>query len=132
MKSFISTLLIVSIFSISLQSAEAKIAMLPTMSVVQHSSYAQTREDIVSFVKQEKVQKEMIKYGVNPEEALNRIATLSPSELDQLSAQMNKAQAGSDFGVGSIVGAALFVFIVLLITDILGFTKVYPFTRSIR
>ena len=32
----------------------------------------------------------------------------------------------------TIVGAALIVFLVLLFTDIAGFTKVYPFTRSIR
>ena len=31
-----------------------------------------------------------------------------------------------------IVGTIVFIFVLLLITDILGFTKVYPFTRSIR
>lgn len=33
---------------------------------------------------------------------------------------------------GDVLGVLLTVFIVLLITDILGFTKVFPFTRSIR
>jgi len=33
---------------------------------------------------------------------------------------------------GEILGILLTVFIVLLITDILGFTKVFPFTRSIQ
>ena len=33
---------------------------------------------------------------------------------------------------GGIIGVILFVFFVLLVTDILGFTKVFPFTRSIR
>jgi len=31
-----------------------------------------------------------------------------------------------------IIGAILLVFFVLLVTDILGLTKVFPFTRSIR
>ena len=31
-----------------------------------------------------------------------------------------------------VLGAVLFVFIVLLVTDILGLTKVFPFTRSVR
>ena len=31
-----------------------------------------------------------------------------------------------------VIGVILFVFFVLLVTDILGFTKVFPFTRSIR
>jgi hypothetical protein len=34
--------------------------------------------------------------------------------------------------VGEILGAIVLVFIVLLITDILGYTKVFPFTRSIK
>jgi len=31
-----------------------------------------------------------------------------------------------------IIGALLIVFIVLLITDILGFTKVFPFTKPVK
>ncbi|WP_367187996.1 PA2779 family protein, partial [Sulfuricurvum sp. RIFOXYD12_FULL_44_77] len=38
--------------------------------------------------------------------------------------------AGGDGG--SIIGAIVFIFIVLLITDILGLTKVFNFTRSVR
>jgi hypothetical protein len=35
-------------------------------------------------------------------------------------------------GASDVLGVIVTIFIVLLITDILGFTKVYPFTRSIR
>jgi hypothetical protein len=31
-----------------------------------------------------------------------------------------------------VVGAIVFIFVVLLVTDILGLTKVFPFTRSVR
>jgi hypothetical protein len=31
-----------------------------------------------------------------------------------------------------VIGTIVFIFVVLLITDILGFTKIFPFTRSIR
>ena len=37
-------------------------------------------------------------------------------------------EAGGD----GIVGAIVLVFIVLLVTDILGYTKVFPFTRQAR
>ncbi len=33
---------------------------------------------------------------------------------------------------GDVLGVLLTIFIVLLVTDILGFTKVFPFTRAIR
>jgi hypothetical protein len=35
-------------------------------------------------------------------------------------------------GGTDLLGVLLFVFIVLLITDILGFTKVFPFTKPIQ
>ena len=48
-------------------------------------------------------------------------------------------QAGHDVTVldqmpagGEIIGILFTIFIVLLVTDILGFTKVFPFTRSIK
>jgi hypothetical protein len=33
---------------------------------------------------------------------------------------------------GDILGIMFTIFIILLITDILGLTKVFPFTRSVR
>jgi hypothetical protein len=33
---------------------------------------------------------------------------------------------------GDVLGVLLFVFVLLLVTDILGLTKVFPFTRSAR
>jgi len=32
--------------------------------------------------------------------------------------------------LGTVVGAIVLIFLVLLVTDILGFTKVFPFTRT--
>ena len=57
-----------------------------------------------------------------------RVAAMSDDEITQLSGKIDKLPAaGSD-----VLGAVLFVFIVLLVTDILGLTKVFPFTRSVR
>lgn len=132
MRAYISLILVTAFLSLSVQAAPAKLAMLPTLDIVETSQSAQERAELVSLIKQEKVQNELIKLGVNPDEALNRIASLSASEVKSLSQQIEHAKAGGDFGVGSIIGAAIFVFIVLLITDILGFTKVFPFTRSVN
>ena len=35
-------------------------------------------------------------------------------------------------GASDVLGTIVFIFLLLLITDILGFTKIFPFTRSIR
>ena len=58
--------------------------------------------------------------------ALERVAALTDDEAGRLAEQINSAPAGG------IIGALLLVFFVLLVTDILGLTKVYPFTRPVR
>ena len=45
--------------------------------------------------------------------------------------RIDQLPAGADAG-GALISALLIIFIVLLITDILGVTKVFPFTRPIK
>lgn len=66
--------------------------------------------------------------GVSVEAARARVAALTDAEAAQVAAQIDQAPAaGSD-----VLGVLLTIFVVLLITDILGFTKVFPFTRPIK
>ena len=66
--------------------------------------------------------------GVSLEAARERALSLSDAEAQQLMAQIDSAPAGGD----GVLGTVIFIFVLLLVTDILGFTKVFPFTRSIR
>ena len=72
------------------------------------------------------VQAELERHGLTAEVAKERIAALTDAEAAALAEQIDSAPAGG------IIGAILLVFFVLLVTDILGFTKVFPFTRSVR
>lgn len=64
--------------------------------------------------------------GVDPALAMERVASLTDEEAGQLAQKIDSAPAGG------IIGALMLVFFVLLVTDILGLTKVFPFTRSAR
>jgi hypothetical protein len=66
--------------------------------------------------------------GVSIEHARARVAALSEAEAAQLADQIDQAPAGGS----DILGVLLFVFVLLLVTDILGLTKVFPFTRPVR
>ncbi|MDD3353704.1 PA2779 family protein [Zoogloea sp.] len=72
------------------------------------------------------VQARLQDLGVEAADARDRVAALTDEDATRLAEQIDKAPAGG------IIGAILLVFFVLLFTDILGFTKVFPFTRSIR
>ena len=65
--------------------------------------------------------------GVDSLAARERVAALTDAEAATLATEIDRAPAGGD-----VLGTIVFIFVLLLITDILGFTKIYPFTRSIR
>ena len=127
-KRFLSAFLATSIlFTGSIQTVQA--AMISTEQVAQSSitaKGAQDREKIVSMLSRDEVQSELVARGIDPMEAKSRVAALTDDEAGSLATQLDKAPAGG------IIGAILLVFFVLLLTDILGFTKIFPFTRSVR
>jgi hypothetical protein len=63
---------------------------------------------------------------VSPEDVKARVAALTDDEAAQLAGRIDSLPAGG------ILGLILLVFIILLVTDILGLTKVFPFTRPVR
>jgi hypothetical protein len=66
--------------------------------------------------------------GVSVDQARERVAALSDAEAAHVADQIDQAPAGS----ADVIGVIVFIFVLLLITDILGFTKIFPFTRSVR
>lgn len=70
---------------------------------------------------QDEVRKELVAFGVDPDEARLRVASLTDSQLGQLEAGIGAMPAGGE-SVIWIVGA---VFIVLLVLEILGLTNVF-------
>ena len=67
--------------------------------------------------------------GINSAEAARRVDGLTAAEAQRMVDRFDQLPAGRD-AVGAIVGAALLVFIVLLVTDLLGLTDVFPFVKK--
>lgn len=121
-KIFLSFVLSVSIFGSSLF---AEVVQTREM-----LSVAPQGEKIDAFLQREDVQKKLESLGVESETIKERLAYLSDEELAQINQKIDKLPAGGD--LGAVIGVLAFIFIVLLITDILGLTKVFTFTRSVR
>jgi hypothetical protein len=66
--------------------------------------------------------------GVSVEQARARVAALTDDEVAVVAHTIETAPAGAS----DVLGILLTIFIILLVTDILGLTKVFPFTRSVR
>lgn len=102
--------------------------MIDTSTVVAAQKTAADRDRVAAFLGRNDVQQVMVQHGVDAAEAQKRVASLSDSELAKISQAMDQLPAGGD-GIGVIIGAAVFVFIVLLITDIAGLTHVFSFVN---
>jgi hypothetical protein len=85
------------------------------------------RERLASLLERSEVQERLLVLGVDPANARARVAALSDAEAAQLAAQLDELPAGGD-----ILVAAVLIFLVLLVTDMMGYTKIFPFTRSAR
>ncbi|HMM45928.1 MAG TPA: PA2779 family protein [Candidatus Macondimonas sp.] len=86
------------------------------------------RERVQAFLAREDVAQQLARLGVDAAAAQARVDALTDAEVAQLDQQIEQLPAGGS----SVIGALVFIFVLLLITDILGFTKVFPFTRSMR
>ena len=123
LRSLLSVSLIVSIAGLGMP-LPAQAAMLSTGDALASSA----RERIDGLLERQDLQAKLAAYGVQVSEVKARVAALSDEEAAQLAQQIDQAPAGGDGG--AIIGAALIVFLVLLLTDILGFTHVFPFTKK--
>ena len=65
--------------------------------------------------------------GVGTDQLRDRVQALTDAEAADMLRQIDSAPAGGD-----VLGLLFTLFIILLITDILGLTKVFPFTRPVR
>ncbi|OIP47454.1 MAG: hypothetical protein COZ12_03935 [Deltaproteobacteria bacterium CG_4_10_14_3_um_filter_60_8] len=122
----ISLLLIFSFLLLQFSVQQAKAGMIDTDLAMATHDNGRTR--ILAFLDRPEVQQALEQQGVDRAEARQRVASLSDSEVTKIAHAMQQLPAGGD-GLGTVVGAAVLIFLVLLITDIMGLTHVFPFVR---
>jgi hypothetical protein len=73
------------------------------------------------------MQNQLVDLGVEPEMAKARIASLSDQQVADISSQLSDLPAGADVG-----GVLLTLFIVFVITDVIGATDIFPFIDPVK
>lgn len=123
---------VMTLFSVPIVPAQA--AIVGTDQVIESEVARDTdaaRDKVSTFLARDDVHAELQRLGVSPAEAEKRVAALSDAEIDKIAGRIDALPAGEGPGViGPIVGAVVFVFVVLLITDLIGLTDVFGFTRK--
>lgn len=70
------------------------------------------------------IQQQLEANGVNTEDAILRVASLSDQQVQQVHQRFEDMPAGA-----GALGTVAFIFVVLLITDYAGITDIFPFVR---
>jgi hypothetical protein len=123
----ISRLLIVSVMGLGLPLQLAHAGLVGTDKVALSAQAQSEREHIRTFLDREDVRNELQAQGVDVNTAKARVDALTDEEVQKVAGKLDKMPAGGD-----VLGILFTIFVILLVTDILGFTKVFPFTRSIK
>ncbi|MFA7593912.1 MAG: PA2779 family protein [Thiohalobacteraceae bacterium] len=107
-------------------SVAVPVAQAGMISVERHAATgaeAAAQDKVQAFLARAEVEAQLISLGVDPQLARERAAALSGAELAQ-AADLADRPAGA-----GVVGALAFIFVLLLITDIIGLTNVFTFVR---
>lgn len=107
----------------------ARAALITTEQAIAGEAATSDRDRVAAFLARDDVRAQMVALGVDPAEAAQRVAGLSDAEVQRIVGQLEQLPAGQG-AIGALIGAAVLIFLVLLITDLLGLTDVYPFVRN--
>ena len=116
-RKFVALLLIVSLMPLPVQAG-----MVATGAAMANGD----RATILGVLERTDVRAQLEARGVNPAEVKARVAALTDEEAAELAARIDELPAGG------ILGLLLLIFLILLLTDILGLTKVFTFTRPVK
>lgn len=106
----------------------AQAAMLGTDTLITSAETQQSTAGLQQLLEREDAQQQLLALGVSPEQVRERVASLSDSELARINQGIDTLNAGGD----SVLGILLLIFIVFVITDVLGATNIFPFIHPIK
>ena len=127
--SFVSLFMAVVTLLIAVPYQPLLAAMVPTDATIYDNKAEEARDYLKSLISRNDIRESLLSKGIDPDEAKIRVQSLSDSEAIAVADQIEQLPAGGG-AIGVIIGAALIVFLVLLVTDILGYTDVFPFVNK--
>jgi hypothetical protein len=125
----VGVFLAIFLFILSGPYQSAIAAMIGTDAVVDADRVQNAREYLNHFLAREDVRNALIARGIDPQEAQIRVDNLTDQEAQFLADKLEQLPAGGNFFVALLV-IAFIVFLVLLATDIAGYTDIFPFVKK--
>jgi hypothetical protein len=104
----------------------AQAALVGTDTALRSEQGQATRTTIQNLLEREDVKAALMERGVRLQDVQARVDALSDDEAAALASKIDQMPAaGSD-----VLGVLVLIFLILLFTDILGFTDIFPFVKK--
>ena len=120
---YTALLLVISVLFVSVLPT-VNAAIVDTSDLVADQQSQIDRESLLNSLDREEVQVALVSQGVDLDMAKQRVAAMTDAEVKVLNAKMDELPAAS-----GVLDTIVFVLVVLLVTDLVGLTDVYPFIR---
>lgn len=120
----VSHLVVLGLLALSLHLPAANAGMIGTEAIINAAQVQQDRERLRNVLNRDDVKAQLLARGVDPSQVQARVDSLTDQEVQALSGKIDQLPAGGD-----ALGLLVFLFLVLLITDIMGFTNIFPFVK---
>ena len=122
---YLSVLLSVSLIALSFQSVQA--AMITNEVVIAQAQQQDAKAELLQALRREDVRQQLLEMGVSQAAVEERVKLMTHEEIAQLNQQIEELPAGGD-----VLGVLLVIFIVFVITDVIGATDIFPFIKPVN
>ena len=119
--------LLLSLSLIVLPIGPAQAAMIGNAQIIGEVQAELNRGDVLRILEREEAQQQLITLGVSAEMVKERVSHMTDREVAQLNQHLADLPAGGD-----VLGVILILFIVFIITDMLGATNIFPFVKPVN
>lgn len=108
--------------------APAQAAMVGTQQALGAEQGRLDRARLASLLEREDLQRQLAALGIDARQARDRVAGLTDAEVAQLNQRIDALPAGGD----TVLGVFVLLLLILVVTDVLGVTDVYPFVHPAK
>ncbi|MDR9498338.1 MAG: PA2779 family protein [Hydrogenovibrio sp.] len=111
----------------SVMTLPVQAAMMSTEQVVQTQQAQVDRQHLTQMLDRTDVQDQLVAMGVSADDVQQRVAAMTDTEVAQLNGQLADLPAGE-----GVLGVVALIFVVFVITDVVGATDIFPFIHPVR
>ncbi len=104
-------------------------AMIGTESIINVDRGQSLRDYLNNLLAREDIQATLVSQGIDPQEAQARIDSLSDAEVNDIVNKLDQLPAAGGV-LETILLIAFLVFAIFIVTDIAGYTDIFPFIKK--